>query len=152
MPGYHKLSATKVAKVRKPGRYGDGLNLWLQVSRWNGKVNKSWLFQYTAANGRVRQLGLGSLHTISLAEARERATANRKLVLDGIDPIEARQAEREARRLQQAKRVSFRECAAKYIAAHRAGWRNEKHAEQWHATLRTYADPIIGDLSVGEID
>ena len=101
MPNHDKLSATKVAKVRTPGRYGDGLGLWLQVTHWKTKsnktnVNKSWLFQYTALNGKVRQLGLGALHTLSLAEARQRAPAARQLVLDGVDPIDARRAQRES--------------------------------------------------------
>ena len=112
MPGHDKLSATRIAKLKKPGRYGDGLNLWLQVSRWNGRISKSWVFQFTSPTetkvkngrvvGRVRQLGLGPLHTVSLAEARKRAALIRLQVLDGIDPIEASQADRAARRLEQA--------------------------------------------------
>ena len=134
MPGHDKLSATKVAKLRKPGRYGDGLNLWLQVTKWNGRINKSWVFQYTSPTetkikhgrevGRVRQLGLGALHTISLAEARKRALVRRQMVLDGIDPIAASQADRAARRMAAAKRVTFQQCADQYIASHQSSWRN----------------------------
>src|SRR5262249_11810449 len=51
-----------------------------------------------------------------------------------------------------AKRVTFRECAAEYMAAHSAGWRNPKHAEQWRSTLATYAYPVLGDLAVSEIE
>jgi len=72
--------------------------------------------------------------------------------IDGIDPIEARRAERLQARLDAAKAVTFKECAESYIKAHRAGWRNGKHTAQWGATLATYAEPIIGKLSVQTID
>jgi integrase len=71
---------------------------------------------------------------------------------DGIDPIEARRAGRQQLRLDAAKAITFKECASRYIAAHRAGWRNAKHAAQWEATIETYADPVIGGLPVQAID
>jgi integrase len=54
--------------------------------------------------------------------------------------------------LEAGRAVTFRHCAEAYIASHEAGWRNEKHAAQWSATLATYAEPIIGGLSVQSID
>jgi len=86
-------------------------------------------------------MGLGPAHTITLAEARDRARECRKLRLDGIDPIEARRAERAQAKLDAAKAVTFAECADAYITAHKAGWRNPKHAAQWPATLATYVNP-----------
>ena len=71
---------------------------------------------------------------------------------DGVDPIEKRRAERLEARLDAARAITFKECAARYIASHRAGWRNPKHAAQWQATLATYAEPVIGGLSVQAID
>jgi integrase len=103
-------------------------------------------------HGRPRWMGLGPLHIVGLADARNRAAECRRQRYDGIDPIEARRAGRRQVLLEAAKVVTFRECAAKYIAAHRAGWRNAKHAAQWEATLATYADPIIGALPVQAID
>jgi integrase len=97
-------------------------------------------------------MGMGPLHTVSLAEARKRAAEHRLRRHDGIDPIEARRAERLQARLDAAKAITFKECAEGYIKAHRAGWRNGKHAAQWEATLGTYAEPIIGNLSVQAID
>lgn len=81
-----KLTTAFVKSAEKPGRYGDGGGLWLQVSKWG---TKAWLFRYML-NGRARHMGLGSLDTFSLKEARERARQCRQLVADGIDPIEAR--------------------------------------------------------------
>ena len=48
--------------------------------------------------------------------------------------------------------MTFAQCAASFITAHRSGWRNAKHAAQWEATLQTYAGPVIGELPVQEID
>src|SRR5262249_51322489 len=55
-------------------------------------------------------------------------------------------------RLEAAMAVTFRECAGNYVKAHRAGWRNGKHAAQWEATLKTYAEPVIGTLPVQAVD
>jgi integrase len=151
MAGLNKLSAVKVAKLNAPGRYGDGGGLWLQVSCIGERTTKSWLFRYML-HGRARQMGLGPLHTVSLAEARERARQARAKLLDGIDPIDARHGQRDQAKAAAAKQITFKDAAERYIAAHRAGWKNEKHGEQWTATLRTYAYPIVGDLSVSAID
>lgn len=153
----NKLSAAKVAKETKPGMYGDGGGLWLQVAKRTAKsagagdVTKSWLFRYMLA-GKARYMGLGDINTFSLAEARERARRARQLLADGIDPIEAKQGKKAAERAEDAKRVTFWEAAEKYIAAHRAGWKNEKHADQWKNTLDTYAKPILGDLHVAAVE
>ncbi|HPG89587.1 MAG TPA: Arm DNA-binding domain-containing protein, partial [Hyphomicrobium sp.] len=79
----NRLSAAKVAKLTKPGRYADGGNLWLQISANGGK---SWLLRYMRG-GKARHAGLGPLDIVSLAEARSRAHKARLLLLDGIDPI-----------------------------------------------------------------
>lgn len=148
MPKSAGLTAMAVAKMAKPGRYGDGGGLYLQVSRTG---TKAWLFRFTR-DGQARQMGLGPVHTIGLAEARTRATDCRRALLDGIDPIESRRAARlEARRA--ARRVlTFKECADRHIAAQEAGWRNVKHRAQWTSTLEAYAYPKLGGLAVDAID
>ena len=143
-----RLTALKVSKAMQPGMYGDGGGLYLRVTP---DGTKNWVFRFML-NGRPRWMGMGPLHTIGLAEARARAAECRRQRYDGIDPIEARRAERQQARLDAARTITFKECAEKYIAAHRAGWRNEKHAAQWEATLATYADPAMGRLSVQAID
>jgi integrase len=47
--------------------------------------------------------------------------------------------------------VSFRECAERFMEAHKPGWSNETHAAQWAATLETYAYPVLGDIAVDKI-
>jgi integrase len=97
-------------------------------------------------------MGLGPLRLVSLAEAREEAQLWRKLRYKGADPIAARRAEKAEKRLEAARAISFRQCAERYIAAHRAGWKNAKHAAQWPATLATYAYPVFGDFAVQSVD
>jgi hypothetical protein len=139
-----KLTALKVDKAKAPGMYGDGGGLYLRVTDDGAK---NWVFRFML-NGRARWMGMGPLHTVNLAEARKRAGEHRLRRHDGIDPIEARRAERLKARLEAAKAITFKECAESYIKAHRAGWRNAKHAAQWEATLATYAELVIGKLSV----
>ncbi|MGE8126823.1 tyrosine-type recombinase/integrase [Methylobacterium sp. NPDC080182] len=143
-----KLTALGVARLKTPGMYGDGHGLWLQVT---GKGGKSWIFRYKIA-GRAREMGLGSCATWSLAEARERARECRKLTSEGVDPIEVRKVKRQEAALEAAKAITFRDCAGKYIEAHKAGWRNAIHAAQWPSSLENHVHPVIGDLPVQAID
>ena len=143
-----RLTALKVGKAKRPGMYADGGGLYLRVTH---SGTKNWVFRFML-NGRPRWMGVGPLHTIGLAEARNRAAGFRVQRHDGVDPIERRRAERLQRRLDAAKAMTFKECAAMYVASNRAGWRNPKHAAQWEATLATYAEPVMGGLSVQAID
>ena len=128
--------------------HADGGGLYLQVTRAGVP---SWTFRFMR-NGRERYMGLGPLHTISLAEARKRAADARLQKIEGGDPIETRRAKRAAARTEQAKVMTFQACAEAYISANEKGWRNPKHAAQWPATLSTYAYPVLGDLPVHAID
>jgi integrase len=152
----NKLSSLAIKHAKESGLYGDGYGLYLQVSSYldksgNVSLSKSWLFRFMR-DGVARKMGLGAVHTVPLPDARQRAALARRALLDGIDPIEARKQTRAARKLEQAKAVTFRECAEKYIEVQKSGWRNEKHATQWAATLATYAYPVIGDLPVAAVD
>lgn len=143
-----RLSALQVSKLTKPGLYGDGGGLTLQITP--GGV-KSWLFRYMMS-GKAYGMGLGPTHTVSLAEARQKALAARKLVIDGINPLAAKKQDQIAVALAKAKMMTFDQCAEAYVSAHKAGWKNAKHADQWINTLSTYASPIFGKLPVAEID
>jgi integrase len=143
-----RLAARFVATATVPGYYPDGGNLYLQVSDTG---SRSWIFRYELA-GRAREMGLGSAGDFSLANARERAQAQRKLLADGIDPIEHRDEQRVRKVAESNTAPTFAECAERYISAHRAAWRNPKHAGQWEATIATYAEPVIGKLPVQQVD
>lgn len=147
MRNVNRLTALQVQKLSKPGYHSDGGGLYLCVKASGGK---SWIFRYRFG-GKEREMGLGPLHTVSLAEAREMALAQRKLLLGKVDPLAARQAAEAQRKLDEASVITFDDAAARYIGSHRTGWKNEKHAEQWENTLATYASPVIGSLPVAEI-
>lgn len=143
-----KLTALTVSKATKPGYYGDGAGLWLQVSP---SGSKSWIFRFTL-NTKQREMGLGAVHTVTLSEARARAKECRVLLLDGKDPLETLKATKLAEAMERAKMMTFEQCASAYIDAHRSSWKNVKHASQWENTLKTYATPVIGSLPVASVD
>jgi integrase len=145
----HQLTAIKVEKIRTPGMYADGAGLYLQVT---GKKAKSWILRFSL-RGKAREMGLGSLRKVSLADARRKAAECNRLVDDHIDPIEYRVKERAANALANSSRtITFAEAASIYIASHRRGLKNLKHAAQWATTIKTYAGPRLGRLSVADID
>ena len=143
------LTALNVSREKKLGMYADGGGLYLQVSK-NGA--KSWIYRFKFSGSKGRYMGLGSLVTISLADARELATTARKQVLEGIDPIKARRDQRAHERFEASKGITFKSAAEQYIESHKAGWNNKKHIAQWSSTLETYAYPAFGALSVQDID
>jgi integrase len=135
------LTATKLRSLTKPGLYGDGGNLYLQV---RSPTRRSWLFRYMIS-GRARSMGLGHTDNVSLVEARNKADEARKLVKAGIDPLAARDAAK-------AKAITFAAAADRYVATNRSGWRTDAYAEEWRASLATHVDPAIGALAVEAID
>jgi integrase len=153
----NKLTAAAVRAASKHGLYPDGYGLALQVSDFD---SKAWVFRFMIA-GRARKMGLGPLNTTSLAKARERAQKARDSLAEGIDPLEARGANRLQNRVEAAKSMTFKQCADAYIKANRSGWKNDKHSAQWSATFnetkrgkRAYpaATAVINDLPVSAID
>ena len=159
----HRLSDREVKAEKTPGMYCDGGGLYLQVTTGtNGEAHKSWLFRFATGevkpsrNGKPRrverEMGLGSFPDTTLADARARAMEARSQRERGMDPIEARRNQRAAAALAQAKAMTFDQCRDGYIAAHRAAWRNAKHAGQWTRTLDTYVTPAFGRLPVQTID
>ena len=144
----NRLSPTKFAKLREPGRHGDGGGLYLQIGQDGAR---SWVFRFQLS-GRVRDMGLGSPAVIGLADARIFAGQCRSLVARRIDPIEERRRRQEQAALEAATTATFKQCALSVIEAKQPSWRNAKHAAQWLTTLATYAFPVFGHLPVGAID
>ena len=144
----NRLTAVQVRAIDEKGMYHDGGGLYLQVSAGGAR---SWIFRFTL-DGRAREMGLGPVHAIPLAEARKRAAECRRMRVDGIDPIEARSEHRGWKKLEAANAMTFDACAAAYLSAHNASWRNVKHRDQWRNTLTSYAGPVLGSLPVQSID
>ena len=124
-----RLTAKQVAYA-KPGRYGDGGGLWLEVS---ASGVRHWTLRYQI-NRRARWMGLGGAKVVTLADARERARLARLALLDGIDPLEARLSQRAEQRRAQAATITFREAAKAVIEARESDWSAE-HARQWRASI-----------------
>lgn len=145
-----RLKPLTLSRIKEPGLYPDGLGLYLRVT---AAGTRHWIFRYRM-NGRTtpRDFGLGPLHTVSLARARELATEARLAILAGKDPIDEKRAVRASSRAERARALTFREAAERYIATHSPAWRNPKHIEQWSNTLATYAYPILGPVLVQDVD
>ncbi len=144
----NRLPPNAPNKKTEPGLYADGGGLYLQIT--NAGV-KSWLFRFTL-DGKARAMGLGACHAVTLADARDRATKCRKLLTEGLDPIQSRNDENAKARLAAAKVMTFKQCAEAYIESHKAGWRNEKHKWQWQNTLERFVYPKLEDISVQDVD
>jgi len=139
---------------RRATMIADGGNLYLQASIGkNGDISRSWVFRYEYL-GRRHDVGLGPTHTVSLIEARAKAKAMRLQLLDGVDPLAARQqarADQLVRLAEQARAMTFRGCFEQCLASHESGWRNAEHRRQWRTSIEQYVLPVIGDLAVDDI-
>jgi integrase len=135
-----ELTAMKVRQSNKPGRYADGNGLYLVISNTGAK---RWMLR-TLVQGKRRDMGLGSVSLVGLAEARVLAAQNRKLARDGIDPIEERNKI-------QMRVPTFEEAARTVFEQSKSTWKNKKHAQQWINTLDAYAIPFIGNARIDQI-
>ena len=81
-----KLTALRISRKLAAGMYADGSGLYLQVT---GTGAKSWIYRFSLRD-KPREMGLGSLNSVSLADARGEAERCRGLRQRGLDPIEAR--------------------------------------------------------------
>ncbi|MEO0464371.1 MAG: integrase arm-type DNA-binding domain-containing protein [Pseudomonadota bacterium] len=136
-----KLTAMQIRALTKPGRYIDGNGLTLMLT---GPRKGYWVLRATI-NGRRRDIGLGSLDLVKLAEAREAAIDMRRDIQRGIDPVEERKR-------QKIEVLTFSSAAENVHEEQRATWKNGKHQDQWINTLKTYAFPKLGDRLVDDIE
>ncbi|HLX13707.1 MAG TPA: Arm DNA-binding domain-containing protein, partial [Bradyrhizobium sp.] len=148
-----KLKPLDVQRETRPGKYADGDGLYLIVK---GATSKNWIYRYTK-DGKERWLGLGSLRDVSLKDARLARDAARLRVkgdrsTPGVDIVEERRAAREEAKAVEVKVTlpTFEECAEAYIREHWSTW-SKKHRSQWPASLKRYAYPTIGALTIPEI-
>jgi integrase len=142
----------RAVRSRPVGLHLDGRGLMLQVTDGaDGAHRRSWLYRFVL-NGHERRMGLGSLHDVSLAEARDKADEARRLVKLGVDPIEHRKAQRAALARDLAKGRTFQECIDAWLEAHADSWGSEKYRRQQRTLMTTYAVPTLGALPVAAID
>ncbi len=127
----NRLSAVALGSIKRPGRHADGGNLYLSISPNGGR---RWVFLYRW-HGKPTEMGLGSVNSISLKQARELAATARAQVAMGISPLVEKRRNRQAV-------PTFGECADDFVKTNRSQWKNDKHIAQWSSTLETYATPI----------
>lgn len=145
------LTNVEIKRLEKPGFHNVGHvpGLILQIGK---SGSRSWVLRIRIGSKR-RDIGLGSAQGMSLAQAKAYASEIRRKVRDeGIDPVAERQAARSALLAQQAKAKTFKECAKEVIADKMAEATNKKHGKQWQSTLEQYAFPVLGDMSVDDIE
>ena len=142
------LSRTFIKEAREPGKYRDENNLYLVIPKAR-PAGGTWQFIYSHA-GRARAMGLGK-RTRNAEDVRAEARAARKLLGQGIDPLDHRTAEAAAEEQRRAHATTFSAAAASYIAAHETGWRSAVVRRQWRRRLAKYALPLIGEKAVSEI-
>lgn len=133
---------------------------------------KSWVYRYTI-HGRTRSMGLGPARKVAFDDVKKLSRKIRVLLDDGIDPLSERDRieqakanevarierikadehqQQQAKAAEQARRMTFRQCAVAFIESHRSGWKSDKHAAQWSSTLEAYAYPVLGDKAVADVD
>lgn len=148
----NRLSARTVQTLTEPGRHADGDGLYLVVDEGGGK---RWVYLFRLA-GKRREMGLGPLRIVSLAQARELASEARALAARGIDPVDARQAALPSPESAPApKAPTFAEVAEAFMDDRAGEWRNAKHRQQWRNTLTTYAASLwtmpVSDIGTPEV-
>lgn len=146
----YRLSDKIIRNVDAPGYHADGGGLYLQVTKAGGK---SFVFRFTL-KGRTRDMGLGPLRSVTLADARAKAADYRALTAKGIDPIEHAKAEAIEEPDEPATETgpTFRDYAEECIRGWQDDWKSDKHAAQWSATLAAFAYPIIGHMPIAAIE
>ncbi|WP_324806364.1 integrase arm-type DNA-binding domain-containing protein [Sphingomonas sp. LY29] len=125
----NRLTVKGAAALKEPGLHADGGGLYVNVKK-SGARSFVFVFQW---KGKRREKGLGSLTLVSLDEARAKRDEARKLLADGIDPLEPKAA---------ANDITFGEVATSLIRDLETGWSNPKHRQQWRNTLANYCAPI----------
>lgn len=135
------LTAAEVSALSKDGTHRVARGLYLQVRGGN----RSWLLRYRL-RGKPMWMSLGPERLITLTDAKRRTLKAQRLLLDGIDPKQARDEER------QISEMTFAQCADACIEALKPGWKNpDLHSRHWSSSLKNHAYPVIGDLPVDQI-
>lgn len=148
------FTARGIISLSTPGYHADPENkgLYLQITKTQDSIHKSWIFRFSSpVTLKRREMGIGSLDSFSLANARLKAYDLRRLILDGIDPLEQKIVKRTKAIEANKNSITFADAADRCIKTKQAEWSNSKHKDQWVSTIATYALPTIGKLKVDQI-
>jgi integrase len=112
---------------------------------------KSWILRTTVGTKR-RNIGLGPFPEVSLASARDKASTSKEMIVNGLDPVEEKNAIKRALITSQLSQITFDIAARDYIKMKAKEFRNPRQEQQWTNSLATYASPHIGSMPVSEIE
>ena len=132
------ITAVEVKSIKQRGRYRAGDTLYLVVSATG---SRSWI-QRILIDGKRHDIGLGGYPVVTLAEARETALENRRLIRKGADLLTAKR---------RARLLSFRDATERTHKSFAPSWKNEQHARSWLQVVQKHAYPILADLPVDRI-
>jgi integrase len=154
LAGGKSLLKLKPRKGKFVARFLDGDGLYLQVTKSIDGFNRNWIFRYEVGGVR-HDYGIGPLHRVTLAEARQAKHDLREAIRQGVDPLqEKREAKKQrlAEIAKQLKLMTFAQCWESYFKVHAKDWKHPKHAKQWQSTMRDYVLPTLGRLDVADIE
>lgn len=134
-----KLTAKGVERA-KPGRHADGQGLYLLVSPTSAR---SWVLR-VQVRGRRRDIGLGSIAELTLADARERSADLRKVAKAGRDPIAFRDKAK-------VETPTFAKAVEACHAARGSDWKG-RSANAFLASLKQHAYPRLANLLIDSVD
>jgi integrase len=133
----HKLTDRQAKAFKEPGRYADGGNLYLVVTK---ALTRQWIFRYRW-HGKEKELGLGSAAAgrVTLQQAREKAQKARENIAAGNDPQAVKNEAKQATEL----RRTWGRVVDEFLKVMEKGWKNKKHTKQWRYSLKVLAAPLI---------
>ncbi|MDE1942736.1 MAG: integrase arm-type DNA-binding domain-containing protein [Betaproteobacteria bacterium] len=145
-----ELGPLAVSRITEPGYHpvGGVPGLLLRVSDTG---SRNWILRATVGSKR-RDIGLGGYPAVTLADARNKARDARDMIKAGLDPVAEAESARSKLLAEQAKQVTFADAVIHFLNAKSEEWSNRKHGDQWRNTLREYAEPILGQMLVSDID
>ena len=138
------LTNKKIEGIYQKGNHYDGDGLKLRVDK---NINKNWIVRYQLF-GTIREMGLGKYPFVTLKDARRKLFEVKKMIYDGIDPLEIKELQLEKKK----KIITFQKISDEFIKDFQVEWSNKKHIQQWTNTLNTYASPVIGKLTIDKVN
>ena len=153
-----ELTDRQVKALKRPSHLSPSSNYRVTVGGvGNLKIQiapsgaRAWIYR-ASIGGKQRDVGLGAYPDVSLSQARDRARHVADLIFRGIDPVEARKADRASLAADAARGMTFAEATERFLEVKLAEFDNEKHRRQWRATLDKHAAPVLGRMAVADVE
>lgn len=135
-----KPDPTKTAGTK----HSDGKGLYLHITPAGAKL---WRQAYRFG-GKQKTLAHGSYPDVTLAQARKRRDDARALLAEGVDPSDAKRADKASREAEAANTVEA--LAQAYLAHKKEGWSDTHYAREARS-LKVDLYPFIGHRPIGSV-